>query len=393
MAQNPYYVDPGNDFSSGLAGLSNTMSNIRQAKIQEAEQKRKQDQIDRAQKRFEEVQGAAMKAFDSQNPDEIARTSIQYPEITEMLKQSTGLRDEIQNKEALGFTRAFATASPESRPALYEQRIQSIIDREGDPTHTIQSYQDYMQDPEAETRDVISYWAGIDPKGYGVYSDERKAEQKAALEQQKMSREDERFERSEAGKNSRAAMSAGDRALTRQIAVLTAQQNAEMNQLKRQELGLKIDEKQNKIEQNKLETQKGTDAALANIDAGIDAADKLLSHPGLSSAVGIRSALPTIPGSDSADFLAELESYNAKTFMANVAQMKGLGALTEAEGAKITSAAGAIKPGMSEKALRANLKTMREGMQKAKERMAKRVGSVPAASTPASSSDGWEIVD
>lgn len=204
MAQNPFYVDPGNDFSSGLAGLSNTMANIRQAKIQESEVKRRQEREERAQKRFEEVQGAAMQAFESQDPDVIARTSIKYPEITEMLKQTTGLQDELKNREALGFTRAFATASPESRPALYEQRIQSIIDRGGDPTHTIQSYQDYQQNPEAETRDVISYWAGIDPKGYSVYSDERKAEQKAALEQQKMAREDQRFERAEAGRNQRA---------------------------------------------------------------------------------------------------------------------------------------------------------------------------------------------
>lgn len=204
MAQNPFYVDPGNDFSSGLAGLSNTMANIRQAKIQEAEVKRRQEREERAQKRFEEVQGAAMQAFESQDPDVIARTSIKYPEITEMLKQTTGLQDELKNREALGFTRAFATASPESRPALYEQRIQSIIDRGGDPTHTIQSYQDYQQNPEAETRDVISYWAGIDPKGYSVYSDEQKAAQKAALEQQKMEREDMRFERAEAGRNARA---------------------------------------------------------------------------------------------------------------------------------------------------------------------------------------------
>lgn len=222
MAQNPYYVDPGNDYSSGLAGLSNTIANVRQAKIQEAEQKRKQDQYDRAQKRFEEVQGAAMKAFESQDPDEIARTSIMYPEITEMLKQTTGLQDELKNKEALGFTRAFATASPESRPALYEQRIQSIMDRGGDPSHTIQSYEDYKRDPEAETRDVVSYWAGIDPKGYSVYSDEQKAKQKDELAQQKLDAAEDRFQRAEAGRNqrayARAASTAGGSAAEKQTA-------------------------------------------------------------------------------------------------------------------------------------------------------------------------------
>lgn len=400
MAQenNPFYVDPGNDYSQGLSGLSNTLLNVRQMQIQNAEQQRRAQQEEKAQQRFQEVQSAASEAFDSQDPDKIARIALKYPEVTEMLKQAGGLKEEIQNRDALGFTRAFATATtPESRDALYKQRIESIKARGGDPSHTIQSYQDWLRDPDSEARDVVSYWAGIDPKGYEVYSNEQKAaaqaaaeKQKAELAQQKRADEESRFTRGEAGKNSRAAMGAADRALTRQIAALTAQQGAEMNGLKRQELDLKIQEKQAKLDQNRLDTQKNTENAVANIDAGIASADKLLNHPGFSSAVGLSSVLPTRPGSESSDFLAELESFNAKTFLNNVNQMKGLGALTEAEGAKLTAAAGAIKPNMSEKALRSNLETMKQGMEKAKERMAKRGATSQAA--PASSSDGWEIV-
>ena len=205
MAQNPFYVDPGNDYSSGLNGLSQTLGGIRRDRIAQAEEARKQAQVDRTNQRFQEVQQAAMAAFQSQDPDVIAKTSIQYPEITEMLKQSTGLQDDLKNRDALSFTRAFATASPESRPALYEQRIKSIMDRGGDPSHTVQSYQDYMRDPDSETRDVISYWAGIDPKGYGVYSDEQKAKQRADLEMQKLAQAQSLFDQGEAGRNARAA--------------------------------------------------------------------------------------------------------------------------------------------------------------------------------------------
>lgn len=211
MAQNPYYVDPGNDYSSGLAGLSQTLGGIRQDRIAQAEVQRRQaqqqleqDKYDRAQQRFQEVQQAAMKAFDSQDPDVIARTSIQYPEITEMLKSTAGLKDDVQNRDALEFTRAFANADDSTRPALYESRIKSIQDRGGDPTHTIQSYQDYQQNPQAETRDVISYWAGIDPKGYSVYSNEQKAAQRAQIEQQKMDQQQSLFNQAEAGRNQRA---------------------------------------------------------------------------------------------------------------------------------------------------------------------------------------------
>lgn len=206
MAQerNPYYVDPGNDYSAGLSGLSNTLLNVRQQQMQNAELQRRQEKEDRANQRFQEVQAAAMKAFESQDPDVVARTSIQYPEITEMFKQTLGLKTELQNREAQGFLREFATASPENRPALYERRIQSIIDRGGDPSHTIQSYEDFKARPDDETRDVINTWAAIGGNDYKAYSDEQKAAQRAALEQQKLDQQQSLFNQAEAGRNQRA---------------------------------------------------------------------------------------------------------------------------------------------------------------------------------------------
>jgi hypothetical protein len=390
MAQNPFYVDPGNDLSPGLNGLSSVLVGMREQQQRQALTQQKLDAEAQKQQRFEQASAAAAEAFKGGDPEKIALASIQYPEIAEALKMSTGLKSDLQNQSALGFTRSLALADPASRPAIYEARIKEIEDRGGDATHTKQSYQDYQANPEAEARSVISYWAGIDPKGYQAFADERKAEAKANLESQKMAAEESRFNRSEAGKNSRAALTAGDRALTRELDVLKAKQGAEMNDLKRAELGLKIQDKQAKLDQGKIERKKEVDTATANIDASIASAEKLLSHPGFSSAVGLSSVLPTRPGSDSADFEAELDSFNAKTFLSNVSQMKGLGALTEAEGAKITAAAGAVKKDMSEKALRKNLETMKDGMEKAKQRIQKMYGTQaapatsPAPSQPAS---------
>lgn len=388
---NPFYVDPGNDFGSALSGLSGTLSNIRQDRVQASEIKRRDDAEAAQRERQQMASQAAQEAYQSGDPDVMAKVSLQYPEIAQNLHQVVGLNDERKVKEAAGFARDLLMASPEQRESIFQRRIQSLQDQGRDPTHTAQAYQQYLQDPNAAMQGIELDWAAGDPQGYSVIADKEKARAKAALDREKMDREDAHFDRSEAGKNSRAAMSAADRALTRQIAALTAQQGATMNDLKRQELGLKIEEKQNKLDQSKLDARKAEDSAVANIDASITAADKLLSHPGFSSAVGLSSVLPTRPGSDSADFEAELESFNAKTFLSNVSQMKGLGALTEAEGAKLTSAAGAIKKGMSEKALRNNLQTMKEGMEKAKQRMAKRgVTAAPAAG--AGSTGGWEII-
>lgn len=391
MATNPFVIDPGNNLSAGLSGLSGTLSNIRQDRVQAAEIKRRDDAEAAQRQRQQEASQAAQQAYQSGDPDMMAKVSLQYPEIAQNLHQVVGLNDERKVKEAAGFARDLLMASPDQREAVFQKRIQSLQDQGRDPTHTAQAYQRYLQDPNGAMQGIELDWAAGDPKGYSVIADKEKARAKAALDREKMDREDSRFDRAEAGKNSRAAMSAADRALTRQIAALTAQQGATMNDLKRQELGLKIEEKQAKLDQNKIDTQKAADSAVANIDSSISAADKLLTHPGFSSAVGLSSVLPTRPGSDSADFEAELESFNAKTFLTNVSQMKGLGALTEAEGAKLTSAAGAIKKGMSEKALRNNLQTMKEGMEKAKERMAKRGITSPPPSG-SGSTGGWEII-
>lgn len=388
---NPFYVDPGNDFGSALSGLSGTLSNIRQDRVQASEIKRRDDAEAAQRERQQMAAQAAQEAYQSGDPDVMAKVSLQYPEIAQNLHQVVGLNDERKVKEAAGFARDLLMSSPEQRESIFQRRIQSLQDQGRDPTHTAQAYQQYLQDPNAAMQGIELDWAAGDPKGYSVIADKEKARAKAALDREKMDREDARFDRSEAGKNSRAAMSAADRALTRQIAALTAQQGATTNDLKRQELGLKIEEKQNKLDQSKLDARKAEDSAVANIDASITAADKLLEHPGFSSAVGLSSVLPTRPGSDSADFEAELESFNAKTFLSNVSQMKGLGALTEAEGAKLTAAAGAIKKGMSEKALRNNLQTMKEGMEKAKQRMAKR-GVTAEPTTGSGSTGGWEII-
>lgn len=209
MAYNPFYVQPGNDFSQGLSGLSNTLQDLRKERQREALVQQELDARQKAEARYQEASTLAQEAFKSGEPSKIAEVSLQYPEIADALKMSAGLQTDLQNQAALGFTRSLALAAPEERPALYERRIQEIRDRGGDPSHTEQSYKDYLANPEAETRAVISYWAGIDPKGYQAFADEQAAAQKERLAQQRLEREDARFMMSEQNADRRAAMRAG----------------------------------------------------------------------------------------------------------------------------------------------------------------------------------------
>lgn len=202
--QNPFYVDPGNDFSAGLSGLSNTLANVRQGRMQEAELQRRQRVEDEQRQLQAEGTAAAQKAFESRDPEQMAKASIQYPWIAENLKQSIGLVDESKAKEAGDFAKQLLMSSPEDRSSIYEGRIRSLQEAGRDPTHTIQSYQNYQKNPNGELQALETTWAGVAPKEYMVIAEQHKAEAKAALERQKMARDDQRFQQAEAGRNQRA---------------------------------------------------------------------------------------------------------------------------------------------------------------------------------------------
>lgn len=107
------------------------------------------------------------------------------------------------------------------------------------------------------------------------------------------------------------------------------------------------------------------------IDNTMSTIDRLMNHPGRKMATGFSSLNPVnlVPGTSAYDFGKELESFDSKLFLSNIQSMKGMGALSNAEGAKVSAAAGAIKPGMSEKAFEENLGIIRKELEKAKGRM------------------------
>lgn len=158
-----------------------------------------------------------------------------------------------------------------------------------------------------------------------------------------------------------------ERALDRKLA-------RETNDLKRQQL-------QNQIAQTKAERERRRndlviegENALSDADLGLNVVSELINSPGLEASVGASSILPTLPGSQAANFEAKLEQFQSLQFLNNIQKMKGLGALSEAEGRKVASAAGALNPNMSEKAFRKELDTIQGIMQKARYRLQRKYG-------------------
>lgn len=108
---------------------------------------------------------------------------------------------------------------------------------------------------------------------------------------------------------------------------------------------------------------------VASFDTMLGTLDRLGQHPGLSRSVGVYGAFPTMPGSDSANFQAELETFQSQAFIPMVAQLKGMGALSDAEGRKLTAAVGALNPKMGEQAFRASINRIKADMEQARARV------------------------
>ena len=129
-----------------------------------------------------------------------------------------------------------------------------------------------------------------------------------------------------------------------------------------------------------LDMTKGSQ--VASFDTMLGTLGRLGSHGGLSRSVGLTGAFPTMPGSDSANFQAELDTFQSQAFIPMVAQLKGMGALSDAEGKKLTAAVGALNPKMGEKAFKESLGRITTDMESARARVSGQAATPPKPDIP-----------
>ena len=205
-----FYVQPGNDLSQSLSGLSGTLGQMREEKARQAERQRlidaETEKEKRIQERFTAAKTAAQAALQSGDPDKMAEVTLEFPEIGQGLRQAFGIVDDDKKQKAAGFIRELSTADPSMAEDIYRARIEEITKRGGDPRDTIRSLNAYKQNAGAELKNLQFMWAASDKPSYDAFSAERKAERQAQLAMQKEAAAERRFQQSEAAKNNRAAM-------------------------------------------------------------------------------------------------------------------------------------------------------------------------------------------
>jgi hypothetical protein len=111
--------------------------------------------------------------------------------------------------------------------------------------------------------------------------------------------------------------------------------------------------------------------------------DEAIAHPGREPATGKSWLASYIPGSDAAGFVQRVEQIKGKTFQEQVKSLVGMGALSNAEGLKITAAAGRLeKLNVSEEEYLTALKDLRNDTYLAVQRSMKNLGGRPVEGYP-----------
>jgi len=108
-------------------------------------------------------------------------------------------------------------------------------------------------------------------------------------------------------------------------------------------------------EQRDISKEQANKSASISTQQALDLAAELYADPARTTGTGFSSILNNIPGTGARDFQAKLNTFKAQTFIPMVSALKGMGALSDAEGKKLSESVGALDPAMSEDAFAKSL--------------------------------------
>ncbi|MHC1951561.1 phage DNA ejection protein [Escherichia coli] len=331
-------------------------------------------QQEKQAQRQKEFQQAYANAYASGDRSALRQLATQYPEQIESVRKGMGFIDEDQ-RNSIGTLAAgarLAASSPEAMQSWLQNNAKELTRVGVDPNNVAQMYQ---QNPSGfgEFVDHLGM-AALGPIDYFNVQD------KMAGREIDRGRLAETIRSNQAGEALTARgqdiqirgqnISAQNAALSREIQRAELQEKAldrqiarESNQLKLEELKQKQADVRQKADIARADRQAAAQGAVDTFSTALDSLNEIEQSPGLSKAVGIRSAFPTVPGSDAANFEARLDTFKAQTFLPMVQSLKGMGALSDAEGKKLSDAVGALSPKMSEKAFRDSIGKIRNQLE------------------------------
>lgn len=328
-----------------------------------------------AAKRLSEFQQAFGQAYAAGDRDALRQLAATNPEQIETIRQGMGFVDADRNQAMGDMSARLNIAAAQGPDAVMRELAthQNTLQQIG--VSPEQAWQTYQQSPEgfSQLTDLIGMHA-VGPEKYFDIQDKvagRDIDRGELAETIRSNQAGEYLQQrgqdiTVRGQNISAQNAALSREIQRaelQDKVLDRQIARETNQIKLDELKQKQADVRQKAEIAKADRQAAAQGAVDTFSTALDSLGEIEKSPGLSKAVGVRSAFPTVPGSDAANFEARLDTFKAQTFLPMVASLKGMGALSDAEGKKLSDAVGALSPKMSEDAFRSSIGKIRTQLE------------------------------
>lgn len=328
-----------------------------------------------AAKRLSEFQQAFGQAYAAGDRDALRQLAATNPDQIETIRQGMGFVDADRNQAMGDMSARLNIAAAQGPDAVMRELAthQNTLQQIG--VSPDQAWQTYQQSPEgfSQLTDLIGMHA-VGPEKYFDIQDKvagRDIDRGKLAETIRSNQAGEALQKrgqdiTVRGQNISAQNAALSREIQRaelQDKILDRQIARETNQIKLDELKQKQADVRQKAEIAKADRQAAAQGAVDTFSTALDSLGEIEKSPGLSKAVGVRSAFPTVPGSDAANFEARLDTFKAQTFLPMVASLKGMGALSDAEGKKLSDAVGALSPKMSEDAFRSSIGKIRTQLE------------------------------
>ena len=342
-----------------------------------------------------------------QNPTARAASAMmaKYPESQKALSASFEVYDKGQKEDIFKSGTQAYSAIQNGRPDIalniLDQRIKAAENSGQDTTDLESLKQSLERDPKGTGAGLALTMSALNPDAWSKIASESRSAEKAPSElsesQAKAQKAavDAKFAESKAVQDlakggweiSKLQNDIGISRQNAQIAAMNAATAREGNSLKREAIQLKLQEKIDARDAKVNEKAAEVQSSRATIDNMLNTADRVLNTPMsvIGSAAGpISSRAPTL-SQDTADFEELVNTLSSQAFMAQIPALKGMGALSNAEGEKLQASLQNLSLRQSPERLVENVKEAQRLIMKSRATLSDKYG-VPdvVPDTPAS---------
>lgn len=367
-------TNPLEAYLQGAGGIQTLQNNQQIMDARVAAQQLAQQQAQAAQAEAVAKQQAQLTMYNETDPLKHAKLVAQYqtayPDDYKAVTDASKTMSDAQKTNLLGLSSKLANVSATGNYELGQQILdQQVASMEGNvPDDQLAAAKTFQKRWAADPKGVVT---GLSNAAYAIDPSTYEANIKTAEETRGLKA---KLPAELAQTTANTVKTYSDIDAKREdnrIKAMEAAAQKETNELRRQELQQKIDiAKQDQLAKTADRTA-AADSAQSSIDTTRATINNVLTHPGFNKAVGIKSSFPTIPGSDAADFEAVLETLKSQQFLSGVQNLKGMGALSDAEGAKINNSISNLTLKQSPESLRKNLGIALETLDNAQKRLGK----------------------